>query len=106
MAKYKNSIYYNDQRFPHITLKEYGMMLDVFNVISSIYNRYKPKGRKSFLNYFFVLKKILIMLGKIKYTKYILSLKIHSQQKELEQIWNQITNDPERVVALQKQKNV
>ena len=62
MAKYKNSIYYiffklNNQPFPYITTKEYGMVLNVFNGVSSIYNRYKPKGRKSFLNYFFVLKK-------------------------------------------------
>ena len=39
MVKYKNSIYYiffklNDQPFPHITTKEYGMMFNVFNVVS------------------------------------------------------------------------
>ena len=75
MMKYKNSIYYiifklSNQPFPHITTKEYNMILNVFNVVSSIYDKYKPKGRKSFLNYYFVLKKILIMLGKIKYTIY------------------------------------
>ena len=53
MAKYKDSIYYiffklNDQPFPYITTKDYGMMLNVLNVISTIYNKYKPKGRKSF----------------------------------------------------------
>ena len=103
----KNSIYYiffklKDQLFPYITMKEYGMMLNVFNVVGIIYNRYKPKGRKSFLNYFFVLKKILIMLAKIEYTKYIPPLKTQSKQKELERVWNQITEDPEWFVALQK----
>ena len=53
MTKYKNSIYYifyklNSQPFPYITTQEYGMVLNVFNVVSSIYDRYKPKGRKSF----------------------------------------------------------
>ena len=48
------------------------------------------------------------MLGKIKYTKYILPLKTQSKQKELElkRVWNQITKDPEWVVALQKRKIV
>ena len=74
--------------------------------MSSIYDRYKPKGRKSFSNYLFVLKQILIMLGKIEYTKYIPPLKTQSKQKELERVWNQITKDPEWVVALQKRKIV
>ena len=72
MTKYKNSIYYiflkvNGQLFPYITAKEYDMLLNV----SSIYDKYKPKGRKRFLNYYFALEKILIMLGKIQCAKYI-----------------------------------
>ena len=81
-------------------------MLNTFNVVSSIYDKYKPKGRKSFLNYFFALKKILIILRKIEYAKYISQLKTHSKQKELERVWDLITKDPEWVVALQKQKIV
>ena len=80
-------------------------MLNVFNVVCSIYDKHKPKGRKSFFfNYFFVLKQILIVLGKIEYTKYILPLKTQSKPNELERVWNQITKDPEWVVALQKRK--
>ena len=65
MMKYKNSIYYiffklNGQPFPYVTTREYDMMLNVFNVVSSIYDKHKPKGSKSF----FVLKQILIVLGK------------------------------------------
>ena len=86
--------------------KEYNMILNVFNVVSCIYENYKPKGRKSFLNYYFVLKKILIMLGKIEYAQYIAQLKTHLKQKELEQVWDLITKDPEWVVALGKQKIV
>ena len=53
MTKYKNSIYYiffkkKGQLFPYITTKEYNMILNAFNVVSSIYDRYKPKGKKSF----------------------------------------------------------
>ena len=111
MMKYKNSIYYiffklNSQPIPYITTKVYNMILNVFNVVSGIYDKHKPKGRKSFLNYFFVLKQILIMLGKIEYTKYISPLKTRSKQKELERVWNQITKDPEWVVALKKRKIV
>ena len=91
MAKYKDSIYFifftlNYQPFPHIMTKEYNMILNVFDVVSSIYDKYKPKGRKSFLNYPFVLKQILIMRSMDQYAKYIPQLKTHSKQKELDRV--------------------
>ena len=109
MMKYKNSIYFiyfklKSQPLPYITITEKDMMLNMFNVVSNIYDKYKPKGRKSFLNYSFVLKQILIALGKDDYAKYIPQLK--SIQKELERIWELITKDPEWVAALQKRKIV
>ena len=62
---YKDSIYFiffklSGKTFPCIITKEYNLILNVFDVVSTIYDKYKPKGRKSFLNYYFVLKKILI----------------------------------------------
>ena len=111
MMKYKNSIYFiffklSGVQFPCNTMKEYNSILNAFNVVSTIYDKYKPKGRKSFLNYSFVLKQILIVLGKNDYAKYIPQLKTKSKQKELERIWELITNDPEFAVALQKRKIV
>ena len=107
MMKYKNSIYFiffklSGVQFPCNTMKEYNSILNAFNVVSTIYDKYKPKGRKSFLNYSFVLKQILIVLGKNDYAKYIPQLKTKSKQKELERIWELITNNPEFAVALQK----
>ena len=89
LTMYKGSLYYiyfklSGVPFPHINTKEYNMMLKVFDVISTIYGKYKPKGRKSFLNYPFVLKQMLIMRGMDQYAKYIPKLKTHSKQKELE----------------------
>ena len=103
----KDSIYFiffklNGASFRHITTKEYNLALNVFNVVSTIYEKYKPNGRKSFLNYSFTLKKILIMLGKVEYAKCIPSLKTHSKQKELERVWELITKDHEWAVALRK----
>ena len=100
LMTYKGSVYYiyfklSSKSFPHITTKEYNMILDVFDVVSSIYDKYKPKGRKRFSNYHFVLKKLLIMLEKVEYAKCIPPLKTCSKQKELERVWNLITNDPE-----------
>ena len=111
LSTYKNSIYYiyfklSGLPTPHITTKEYNMMLKVFDVVSSIYDKYRPSNRKSFLNYSFVLKKLLIMLGKVEYAKYIPKLKTHSKQKELEQLWCLITKDPEWAVALRKRRIV
>ena len=111
MMKYKNSIYFiyfklKSQPLPHITITEKDMMLNMFNIVSNIYDKYKPKDRKSFLNFSFVLKKLLIMLGKVEYAKYIPQLKTKSKQKELERIWELITEDPEWAEALQKRKIV
>ena len=77
---YKGSLYYiyfklSGKSFLHITIREYNTILHAFNIVSSIYDKYKPKGRKSFLNYHFVLKKLLI-----------------------------ITKDPEWAAALRKRK--
>ena len=107
---YKDSIYFiyfklSGGSFPHITTKEYNTILSVFNVVRSIYDKYKPNDRKSFLNYSFVLKKLLIMLGKVKYAKYIPRLKTHSKRKELERVWELITKDPEWVVALRNKRS-
>ena len=105
LTMYKGSLYYiyfklSGKSFPHITTKEYNMILNAFNIISNIYDKYKPKGGKSFLNYHFVLKKLLIMLEKIEYAKCIPPLKTHSKQNELERVWELITKDPEWAVAL------
>ena len=58
---YKGSVYYiyfklSGKSFPHITTEEYNSILNVFDVVSIIYDKYKSKGRKNFLNYPFVLK--------------------------------------------------
>ena len=45
------------------------------------------KVEKVFLNDYFVLKQILIML-KIEYTKYIPPLKTQSKQNEQERVWD------------------
>ena len=111
LMMYKGSIYFiyfklSGVLFPHIDTKEYNMMLKVFDVVSTIYDKYKPKARKSFLNYSFVLKQILIMRGMDQCAKYIPKLKTHSKQKELERVWKLITKDPEWAVALRKRKIV
>ena len=109
LLMYKDSVYFiyfklSGGSFPHITTKEYSTILSVFNVVSSIYDKYKPNDKKSFLNYSFVLKELLIVLGKVEYAKYIPQLKTHSKQKELERVWELITKDREWVVALRKRK--
>ena len=111
MMKYKTSIYFiyfklSGVPIPYITITEKDMMLNMFNVVSNIYDKYKPNDRKSFLNYSFVLKKLLIVLGINDYAKYIPPLKTNSKRKELERVWELITKDPEWVAALQKRKIV
>ena len=105
LTMYKGSLYYiyfklSGKSFSHITTKEYNTILNVFNIVSSIYDKYKPKGRKNFLNYHFVLKKLLIMLEKVEYAKCIPPLKTRSKQNEWERVWELITKNPEWAVAL------
>ena len=45
----------------------------------------------------------ILKQSQIEYAKHVPQLKAHSKQKELEQVWDLITKDPEWVVALQKQ---
>ena len=109
LSMYKDSIYFIYFKLSggpsHASQRKSTIMiLNTFNVISSIYDKYKPNDRKSFLNYSFVLKKLLIMLGKVEYAKYIPQLKTHSKQKELERVWELITKDHEWAVALRKRK--
>ena len=109
LTMYKDSIYFiffrlSGGSFPHIRTKEYNAILNAFNAVSSIYDKYRPKGRKSFSNYSFVFKKLLIMLEKVEYAKCIPQLKTHSKQKELERVCELITKDPEWAVALRKRK--
>ena len=111
LTMYKGSLYYiyfklSGVPFPHINTKEYNMMLKVFDVVSTIYDKYKNKDRKNFLNYSFVLKQILIMRDMDQYAKYIPQLKTHSKQKELERVWELITKDPEWAVTLRKRRIV
>ena len=105
LLMYKDSIYFiyfklSGGFFPNTTTKEYNSILNTFNVVSSIYDKYRPNDRKSFLNCFFVLKILLIVLGEVEYAKYIPQLKTHSKQKELERVWELITKDPEWAVTL------
>ena len=105
LTMYKDSIHFisfklSGKSFPHITTKECNVVLNVFNIVNSIFDKYKPDGRKSFLNYSFVFKKILLILGKVEYAKCIPSLKTHSKQKELERVWELLTKDHEWAVAL------
>ena len=58
ITKYKNGMYYsffkiNGQPIPYVTAREY----NVFNVLSIIYDKYKPKSRKIFLKLLFCFEK-------------------------------------------------
>ena len=110
LMSYKKSIFYiyfklMNQPFPYLKIEECNRARRIFTIASRLY-KYKPNGKKSFINYYFTLKKILIVLGKDEYAKYIPQLKTHSKQKELERVWKLITKDPEFAVALRKRKIV
>ena len=110
LTRYKDSIYFiyfklSGVPFPHIDTKEYNMMLKVFDVVSTIYDKYKPKGRKSFLNYSFVLKQILMMRGMDQCAKYIPQAKDTLKAEGTRTcVGTNKYKDPEWAVALRKRK--
>ena len=109
LMSYKKSIFYiyfklMNQPFPYLKIGECNRARRIFTVASRLYDKYKPNGKKSFINYYFTLKKILIVLGKDDYAKYIPPLKTNSKQKELERVRVLITKDPEWAAALLKLK--
>ena len=71
LMAYKGSVYHiyfklSGKSFPHITTKEYNSILNVFDVVSSIYDKYKPKGRKSFFKLPFRFEKSIDNAGEIR----------------------------------------
>ena len=53
LSMYKDSIYFiyfklSGGFFPRITIKEYNTILSMSNVVSSMYDKYRPSDRKSF----------------------------------------------------------
>ena len=111
LMSYKRSIFYIyfklvNQPPPHLMEKERVKAQRIFNVVNRLYWNHGPYTRKSFLSYHFVLRKILIVLGKNDFAKYIPQLKTQRLQEKLERIWELITKDPEWVEALQKQRIV
>ena len=97
---YKKSIFYiyftlTNQPFPHMTVRDCNQAKYIFKVASRVYDKHKSDERKSFLNYFFVLKKIFTVIGRSDYAKYIPGLKSLTRQQELERIWVLMTKDPE-----------
>ena len=108
LMSYKKSIFYiyftlTNQPFPHMTQHERNRAWRIFNVASRVYDKHKPDGRISFLNYYFVLKKIFTVIGKNNYAKYVPGLKSLTRQHELERIWSLITKDPRWVEGLREQ---
>ena len=68
MMKYKNSIYFiyfklSGVPLPYITITEKDMMLNMFNVLSTIYDKCKPKDRKSFFELSFCFETNIDSIG-------------------------------------------
>ena len=76
-----------------------------FKLINKLYKNHLPNNQKSFLSYYFVLQKILLVLGKVDYCQLIPNPGCESMLTKLSKIWDQITRDPEWAEALQKQKS-
>ena len=109
--RYKRNIYnlyftLTKKTPPQFTVKECQKAEMYLKLINKLYKKHLPNNQKNFLSYNFVLQKILLVLGKVDYCQLIPSPGCESTLTKLNKIWDEITKDPEWVVALQKQKIV
>ena len=68
LRRYKDSIYFiyfnlSGIPFPNIDTEEYNTMLNMFNVVSNIYDKYKPKDRKRFFELSFCFETNIDSIG-------------------------------------------
>ena len=102
LMKHKKNIYdiffiITNKEIPYITYTEQRKIVNMFKIATNIYDsKIRPHNvRKSFLNYQFVLKKLLIIMDKVNEADYILHIKTKKQLKETERLWKLIINDPD-----------
>ena len=111
LMRYKRQIYnlyfiQTKKTPPRLSIRECQKAEMYFKLINKLSKKHQPNNRKSFLSYNFVLQKILLVLGKVDYCRLIPNPGCESTLTKLNEIWDQITRDPEWVEALRKQKIV
>ena len=61
----------NTSTTPRRSIRECQKAEMYFKLIHKLYKKHLPNNRKSFLSYYFVLQKILLVLGKVDYCRLI-----------------------------------
>ena len=84
---------YDNKNVPQIPIQpeHKTAIIEVFNEISEAFNHCCPPARKNFLNYYFVLRKICILLGFNQYlVLFPIPFKNNKNIMEHEAIWKKI----------------
>lgn len=82
----------NNKPPPQFTKKDEKQIKLMFDKIQKPFDIYKPKTRKNFLNYSYVLHKFCELLGLISYLQYFPLLKNNKKLLEHDKIWKNICN--------------
>lgn len=102
LKKYRLTLYYEHTQYiyskitknppPLLTREEEEKIKKMFKLIEEPFNKYKPFDRSNFLNYSFVIHKILILLNKPDHAAYFNLLKSKEKLKSQDKIWAKICN--------------
>ena len=100
LMRYKGNIYnlyftLTKKTPPQLTIRECQKAEMYLKLINKLYRKHLPNNQKSFFSYNFVLQKILLVLGKVDYSRLIPNPGCESTLIKLNKIWDRITRDPE-----------
>jgi hypothetical protein len=100
LKKYKYNNYYENRQYifskitgitpPILTREQEDKIRQMFRQLEEPWNKFRPPGRSNFLNYSFVINKILQIIGLYDHAKYFLLLKSDAKLKLQEITWKRI----------------
>jgi hypothetical protein len=103
LKKYKYNSYYENKQYifsrvtntppPILTREQEDEIKRRFRMIDAPFQKHRPKGRISFLNYSFVLHKLFKIMNMHDHVKYFTLLKSKEKLEIQDKIWKKICND-------------
>ena len=85
--------YISGRQPPYIRRMVEDKLVRYFKQVLRPYEEYKPKNRKNFLNYYYILYKLLEMMGETELLKEIPMLRSRQRIRQHDKVWGKICED-------------
>ena len=83
----------NGYRLPHFTFQQEEKLKDMFNLIQKPFEKHSPPGRKNFLNYAYIFRKMLELLSLDEMLPFFSELKSRDKLYSQDEHWRKICQD-------------